>query len=77
MSYHFLALQPASLMGGDAGSKFFYEVTWRVNAGAPRYLEVVVYWPKNRELAGGDWSGAGLNCPGTNNCYSAQYFGYR
>lgn len=69
-------MQPANVIGDTAGSTLFYETTWRVSTGTPRFLEVIVYWPKNRNLSGEDWSAAGLNCPATNNCYQVQLFSY-
>lgn len=69
-------MRPTDLLGSTSGSGLYYEVTWRVSATTPRYMEVVVYWPKNRDLAGGDWSGAGLDCANTNACYSVPMYSY-
>jgi prepilin-type N-terminal cleavage/methylation domain-containing protein len=76
-------VSPSDLLAPAAGSGLRYEVVWRVGpaggAGAPRYVEVKVYWPKNRDLASALWETPSLNCQttGGSNCYSTQVFTYR
>jgi prepilin-type N-terminal cleavage/methylation domain-containing protein len=69
-------VRPSDILGGTAGSNLYYEVTWRVASGAsPRYVEVTVYWPKNRDLGSSPTWTTSLTCPGA--CYQTQFFSYR
>ncbi len=72
-----VAMQPAVLLGGGAGSSLFYQVSWRVSPfGNLQYMEVNVHWPKNRGLGAVDWTTL-LDCQATPvNCYSVQFHSY-
>ena len=75
-------VQPADLIGGTSGSNFNYELKWVVKNGTGpsaglRYFGVIVFWPRDESLLGGDWR-ATVDCVAEpQRCRRVQFHSYR